>query len=135
MIKSVFANPVKERLKPILAHQRGDIAKRLGRGLQNLLDRFDSDCRLHQIPHKTNQRRSCLDGGIGRRVRLKISCPQGRPGSIPGPGTNSRIHFSYLFSVLKIYLLLDLIKKVDQKFISSMMPFLTNKRVLSCRVG
>jgi hypothetical protein len=62
---------------------KGDIAKRLGRGLQNLLDRFDSDCRLHLKSSKLE----CLDGGIGRRSRLKILCPQGRPGSIPGPGT------------------------------------------------
>ena len=30
----------------------------------------------------------CPDGGIGRRARLKIWCPQGCAGSIPVLGTN-----------------------------------------------
>ena len=32
--------------------------------------------------------RSSPDGGTGRRSGLKIRRPRGRPGSIPGPGTN-----------------------------------------------
>ena len=43
----------------------GALAERLRRGLQNLLDEFDSRTCLHKI--------TSASGGIGRRERLKIS--------------------------------------------------------------
>lgn len=37
--------------------------------------------------------RSCPDGGIGRRVGLKIRFLQGSVGSIPSPGTISKLRY------------------------------------------
>ena len=61
---------------------KGDIAKRLGRGLQNLLDRFDSDCRLHTPPHictawmaelvDAQDLKSCARKGVPVRSRVQV---------------------------------------------------------------
>ncbi len=72
----------KRKLLPI----EGDIAKRLGRGLQNLLDRFNSDCRL-QHPHRylvqvqpawmaelvdAQDLKSCARKGVPVRSRVQV---------------------------------------------------------------
>ncbi len=45
--------------------------------------------RRRQIPTMTGSLRRCPGGAIGRRGRLKISCPQGHVGSNPTPGTST----------------------------------------------
>ena len=60
----------------------GDVAKRLGRGLQNLEHRFESGRRLHA-------KNQCLGGEIGRRTGLKILRSLLCAGSIPALGTTN----------------------------------------------
>ena len=53
-------------------------------------------------------RRGCPGGGIGRRARLRIWCPQGRAGSTPVPGTTQSFRFRSASSKLRASLKLAL---------------------------
>ena len=74
---------------------RGDVAEWLGRGLQNLVQRFESARRLQF------QFFPCLGGGTGRRKGLKIPRWKHRAGSIPALGTkNTAVNFETVCSIV-----------------------------------